>query len=371
MKKPLSFLTLALAVLLALCACGQPTEPLRDAYAREVKAQDVYPSDPFMQPFVRDTEAAYTEELLSAALASADASQRLRTLEAGADRVQALPVYGRQLEATSLTVLAFYAGEQLLGVLTAEHVQTENGTVLREFFAAHPDAPHGLNDAACERELARAIGLLTAERVCGMRFSGLAGGFVTAIGKKPGEDTLCWLAGEMTPFAMVSPFTTAKAGRDALAAFYTHRANLLSTLPYFAWEDKEALGDHFLYRYTQGDVSKLGRTQEELRYLREYDNSVEIPLLDRDGKENVYLLYLLFDGEDLLAEIVLERNAKDGSIRPVQERIAQKDSEGKYIPLQGIAFCTAFNDLWRYTPDASRVQGVTFNGETYGLYLGK
>lgn len=190
------------------------------------------------------------------------------------------------------------------------------------------------------------------------------------VGAADGRYLQYYSGGSLHDFSRVDPFQTIEEGRQAINGFLKKRAQVLSEIPIYAWKTEEAcsyLGiSGYLSRFQGETVGSMSRSAEELAYLEDYDNLILVPLLDASGTENVYQLLLLYRHNDLIAEIVLEREPADGSIRLVRETVSPQNEQGDYIGLTECIYEREVRSLL-CNSDNQSVRGVTLIPNGYRL----
>ena len=107
----------------------------------------------------------------------------------------------------------------------------------------------------------------------------------------------------------------------------------------------------------------MGETRVDNLY--DYETVIAIPLLDENGQEYCYVLHLLYIQNYLIGEVILKKQ-EDGVSTSVSAIYAEKTTTGGYIPLEGINYVAAVEELL-VGVDETQVVGIGFDGSEYSL----
>ena len=120
----------------------------------------------------------------------------------------------------------------------------------------------------------------------------------------------------------------------------------------------------YINKYRYQDVSTMGETRVDNLY--DFETVIAIPLLDENGQEDIYVLHLLYIQNYLIGEVILKK--QDGVGTSVSAIYAEKTTTGGYIPLEGINYVAAVEELL-VGVDETQVVGIGFDGSEYCLIL--
>ena len=97
---------------------------------------------------------------------------------------------------------------------------------------------------------------------------------------------------------------------------------------------------------------------ERRMYMEIFDNHILVPLVDSNLKEDIYALYLLFDNNDLIAQIVIKRDriGTESNFTCMWDLFDQK-ADGEYAPMDNIPYAEIVNAALQ---SGMEVEGVIF-----------
>ena len=124
----------------------------------------------------------------------------------------------------------------------------------------------------------------------------------------------------------------------------------------FRWHSEEARKSFevgYLNRFVQETLPLDESVEQTFAFIMESDRHLAIAVDGKDGKgkEDRYILYLFYSGDDLIAEMVLENT--ETLIRCDWKKVAEKDENGDYVPLPEATYVTEIKKLI-----AQKKQGV-------------
>lgn len=309
---------------------------------------------------------------------SGQASESFRTAAAESEEIRLLPVYDADLGETGYVCVCFYRDSELTATRTVAASKVEETVQIEEipdFRKIIPSVTTPLSDENCFTFLS---GSPSDFRVTGLIYDlNPAWMEIYPIGYSGDKETLSYLYNEPYAFTRVDPFRTVEEGRTAIAAYNAERADILSRLPVYPWEDDVFLSPNgYLYTYMHRDIVNDTGYQGDGGYLYwdnvEYDGSAItiIPLLGEDGEEDVSVLHLLYYHNQLIAELVLNRVGKgaDSVFRCALQREATKDEAGNWIPLGRSIYETELERLKERVGDRG-VAGICYVDGAYQAVL--
>ena len=370
MKKSLFYL-LIFCVMLSVMGCEKketndlaPTEEMTDEVI-SINAAEYYrkKSNEF-------TEAYYLGDALTLDwtgsveryVASGKASAELVQNYQLSDSMEVLPVLGQYLESTRLAVYLFYRDGALSGCATLAMDTTLNERQIEEF--SHMDEQdhwyaEALSDEDCFLTISECRKNYPDFRILGIVFQTDGYPCVIPVGKMEGETSVKMVFGSLTEFRLVAPFQTIEQGRQAFEEYFDQKDKMLSDVIIYPWLKNPQNDGYFLRRYENQGC-------ELPEYFLEYDNWVDIPLMDEQLEENHYTLYLLFQGNALIAEVVLARDGERFEI--AWENAAPKDENGSYQTIEKSKYERIYSAATGIMPQ-SDICGVIFKDNDFHPYI--
>lgn len=370
------FLTVVLCLLLLLCGVGcrqlSPSEGQTDA-VYEIPANLVTPGNGELENYYIPSEPATDwSDALRRYCESEASSPELSDAFRSADSFGTVPVFGTDLEATRLFLGIFSKGQTVSGAFLM--CQNPDGTLSEAEFAKDSYSEgNPISNAICTEMLARLFHDYPEFQLAGVVYQMDGWKQVYPVGQLEGR-ALQYYDGMLCDFSRVDPFRTVAEGRASIEAYLKRRAQLLSELPIYLWQTKEARsylgGVGYLSRFKGESVPAMNRSPESFAYLNAYDDLILVPLLDETGRENVYQLLLLYRHNQLIAELLLKRDPADGRIGLARERIAPQNADGGYIGLSECTYAKEVRSLLAGVPAEKVVRGVAVTNDGYRLILG-
>lgn len=286
------------------------------------------------------------------------------------DRVESIPVLDSYLKETNQVAHLFFKDNELVNVVTMDVKETLTEAQITEFSQKPTrDNPYleALSDEHCFARISVCIENYPSFNIIGVVYNTSGYPTIYPVGINKGEKTIKYVAGEPTAFGLVDPFTSLDEGRKAFENYWQIKNAILSEMQIFKWTTTNPYYNEMGYirRYTHECVYALG-LEKETQYLWDYDNMIVVPLTDINGKEDVYILHLLYYHNELIAELVLENKGIDSEIVyvPAWQNIAPKDEMGKYIPIAEPRYTEITKEALNKNKDFS-MQGVIFNGTEF------
>lgn len=294
------------------------------------------------------------------------ASDAFKELFGNADNITIIPVYGVYLESTSLGVCLFSDDDVLLGTKTI-HVFEEEGEVqITEFQMIIDDTIYysTLSDDHCFWIISSSQADYPTFQLLGVVYKATGYQTIYPIGILDGENYIKFYYYGLSAFGWVDPFSTVEEGRDKYDIYWIIRTAIIKSIPVFPWKTKVLYSQGYMNKYRHQDVFTMGETRVDNLY--DYETLIAIPLLDENGQEDIYVLHLLYIQNYLIGEVILKD--QDGVGTSVSATYAEKTTTGGYIPLEGINYVAAVEELL-VGVDETQVVGIGFDGSEYCLIL--
>ena len=278
-------------------------------------------------------------------------SGRYSLLYHNADKVVMFPVVGLFFQQTDLVHYVFYEGN--MAVAYAEVTLLPSGEVdLANQPTIYTDYMEGINRLDETYPNAEILAMV--------RDSVVIPSYVVRLADDP---TLKQYQNDPRSFRHVSAFTTLEEGRALMAEYLSKMQLHYESLPVFPWKS-----DVNMRRYMPGSF-EWTEDPEIDEILQAYEDMQIIPLLTGDLEEEIYALCLLYYHGDLAAEIVIRKDLSKtdssgwaNNHKIVWKRVASKDENGKYIPLEMSSYQKVIQDA--QACDESWIGlGVVYNGE--------
>ncbi|MFA5067721.1 MAG: hypothetical protein WCR28_01950 [Candidatus Izemoplasmatales bacterium] len=293
------------------------------------------------------------------------ASDAFIELYNNADDISIIPVYGKNLEYTSLVVCLFSDDDVLLGTKTI-HVFEEEGEVqITEFTVIIGDTSNHnpLSDRQCFLKISSCQADYPTFQLLGVVYYAIGYQTIYPIGIPDGENYIKFYYYGLSAFGWVDPFSTVEEGRDKYDIYWITRTAIIKSIPTFPWKTKVLHSQGWINKYKHQDIFTMGETRVDNLY--DYETVIAIPLLDENGQEYCYVLHLLYIQNYLIGEVILKKQ-EDGVSTSVSAIYAEKTTTGGYIPLEGINYVAAVEELL-VGVDETQVVGIGFDGSEYSL----
>ncbi len=364
---------LLMALLFLLTGCGgvQGVDCMElavagDEWARfgyDVEGEEEFESDHIVTDDVFDREELI--ETVDAYAESESASDIFLSFYQQADRIEILPVFSMYLDYTDLAVITFYRDNEMFGVKIVDFKDDLKSLV--EFDSDWtPDAfaHRPLSDEDCLSNFRSCFETNPNFEVVGIIFDYAPISNTHLLGRQPGSLKLQYANGSVIyDFGYVDSFGTVEAGRQAYHAFFEERQTMLEALLVFPWQ-VETLGYYTDWNYYSHTISfeEAGVTEAEMAALHQCEDLVCIPLLDTEGNEGVYQMYLLYRNNCLIAQMVFQNGDADASL--VYHRINSSVTDGEQENAYMHSLRQAEAAL-RKNRNALRIVGVAFDGEAF------
>lgn len=325
MKKAIS-LVICLVIILLLVGCNDNSVPTEVPFEKPTEtAAPRYPNEPDI-PDVKDLLPSWQSYV-----------QDLVGLYESSDEVKQYSVYDSvTLSLTFNVVCAFYNDGKLT---TTRYFSVENNRI------SLPEDIYYYDGAGAVRTLNDCFEVCPNLEIIG--FVGL----LSPIGRIDGQGPVLiydFQEKELEPFTRVeSDFTNMEDGFRLRAEYYANQAKIEENIPVFRWKETDDHTDDNGYYDIYGPVDY-------------YDRIVVCPLLDKDGKEGVYLCHLIYLRNKLIGEVVSTE-----SEMYILKRFGEYDeATGTYAQLEGSLYIKTIDEFIKNNPRKT-VKGVCFNGEKY------
>lgn len=369
MKKRMCIILLTLISISVLFGCAEKNELSKTENELAAELRSVLVSTvnttitqtDFTQNYYLDSPLTGEYALYAASYAQApDASAEFTELWTNCNDIRYYPVLETHLQATRLFIVAFYADNVIIDSFTLEVRESETDDSVTEF--EHPfytleeeygTGPFHRSDVTSRiRDIAE---LCDNASVAGFVFHSSDYSTIYAVGTEYGDHTLKYWKNQMwNEFGFVDGFTSIEEGRAAYERYFQERTQLFASIPVYEWtEDVKKT----VYFNRFADTHRDG-------VLGEYETYVAIPLLDEKFRENCYVLFLLYDHNDLIGEIIIRKNGSEGE--EVWRREAAKDAEtGRYSAMD-----SSYVLVVSKAQEKLDVRGVSFkDGKLYPVGL--
>lgn len=278
------------------------------------------------------------------------------------DRIEVIPVLGQYLESTRLAVYLFYRDGSLSGCTTLAMNTTFNEQQIEEFSRMNEQDNwyvEALSDEDCFLTISECQKNYPDFHIQGIVFQTEGYPCMIPVGRIEGEIFVKMFFGSVREFRLVAPFQTIEQGRQAFEEYFDQKAEMLSDVIIYPWLKNPQNDGYYLRRYeNQG--------YEMPEYFREYDNWVDIPLLDAQLEENHYSLYLLFQRNTLIAEVVIAREGDRFEI--AWENVATKNENGSYQMIEKSKYEQIYSSATGITSQ-SNICGVIFKDNDFHPYM--
>ncbi len=150
-------------------------------------------------------------------------------------------------------------------------------------------------------------------------------------------------------FRLVYPFSTVEEGRKAFEEYHRKYAEIAAEIPVFPWNSID-------YDYLTYTVNTIVQTKiftdsslGNWKFGELYDTWIPLPLLNENGEEGIYITYLLYCKNDLVAELVY--NYADTSAPLEYLNYAKYDKKsGKFSPLTSARYTEAAKNAGTGSP---------------------
>ena len=349
-------LLITFVALLMLCSCAdavdailQKERPLEGEFAGAKEALTTHDEE----------EAVSTaEDIMN------DPVTDLSAIMKEADSFADVPIYGTYLEQTSAVVRQYFKNGALFAT-----VAFSDGNMIQDFDIYNP-----LGNLCCLNVTNRCRLQYPDCPIIGYVY--VTDGFsaIYPVVMNVSENNVQFYFNELTDFRMVDAFRTIDDGRRAFENYFAEQAKLLSEIPVFPWKEADDNGNyrylHYLHKFLLDDIwddtaliEKLPNTE----FIFEYDFSLAIPLLDNEGKEGVYVGYLLYQKNKLIAECVLK---VDNSVYAAEfiHAAAYNAQTKSFDAIEKSNYEKAMNVLGDEVDNLlSSLDGVIWTGEDYGV----
>ena len=146
-----------------------------------------------------------------------------------------------------------------------------------------------------------------------------------------------------------SEFSTMEEGFRLRAEYNAIQAKIEAEIPVFKWAT-----------LVDNNTEERGYHPTIYGPIYHYDRMVVCPLLDENGKEEVYICHLLYLRNRLIGEVVCTKDKKF-----VLERYGEYDERSKtYAPIEKSLYLEAIDEYRKSNPGKT-VTAVGFNGENF------
>ena len=284
--------------------------------------------------------------LAQAYVDNAEENDDFATYYQASDRVEAYPILGTYLEPTKRAAYLFYQNEYAFAIafLSFDSAGNVDGTpTCKEMTSLPLSVVEAQSIEDCYMELTDCISEHPDFDILGLVLASQGYPAVYPVGRQQGEATIKYMANQACNFSLVDPFTTIEDGYQAFQDYLSKRHAILSEITIYPWNDMPFYESDYLSIFKSTSWSE--RENGDYSYLDAYDSWVAVPLLSSDLAEDVYVLYLLYYHNQLIAEIVIE-NKYDGTeytCSSVWENVAAKSADGQYIPLETSQYVSTLN----------------------------
>ncbi|MBE5964813.1 MAG: hypothetical protein E7252_07735 [Lachnospira sp.] len=268
--------------------------------------------------------------------------------------IKTVPVVGNMYEYTSLMMVIFYDGDNMLDAKVMQIVEENNTKKLVKW----DYNIEGENDSKA----------MTGEENLFVLLKGYSSVFdgnfevmgikvdTTVFGKKKVEDTIIESNWSGVSNRYVGPCSTIEEMQEGYKAYKTYRNDFYSKLPIYSTE--KLLFNIYPYGYTTlSDV---------------FDVKINIPLLTKELEENVYQGFVFLNKSNIVSEIVvsnkdLENDAYDGYYEGTLEDLPTCYRNNDIQSIDELLYSKVVLASWTSNP-GFLVKGVIFHDKQYFPY---
>lgn len=275
-----------------------------------------------------------------------------------ADSIKIIPVYGPYFQYTSIATALFYSENELIGTVNLV-VEEKNGVMtvedLEPRIKDNDLLMDRLSDSCIFRNLK--VGPDATEGHFDLVALEYNGGNVFEVGfdnsiKEP-KQLKIRQGGLLESISYIEPSGSIEEIRKSYYDYFVLNSELDEKLPVYEWKP------------TSRTLFEIYSSQSMISYLDAKGWNFSIPLLDENGKENVYEANLVFQGRKLIAEVILKRVTKDGhdQVEIVRERVSEKDvATGRY---EGLKNSEYHDFVSSQKGNGADIKGIGFDGEKF------
>lgn len=374
MKKIISLLLMIAFAATLLSSCGVPEGNINTTTAddpittRPLNSTEKYHKRYELSPFLSDdVPDSVSTEAVIAYLSGNSVEESLAALYSDSDEVVPIPIFGRYLDKTSLLFCVFKKQSEPVG--SAILVIDSGGNIVSECDYVSDDihlpdvSAKKWNDNAYRYYLEDVS--FFGSNIVGVSYTGQW----LFIGTENDDETV--LRNPLySEFGYIDPFTSIEEGREKYDVYFAFREEQVAQLPIYEWKEANLSSTGYMRLFEHRDKSydEDGRT---FPYLGDYDWYINVPLLDSKGRENVYVLQLLYQKQTLIAELLLENDTSGETsvYRARMERVSEKDPQtGEYIGLNN-SYLEKCDQL--LANGNENVKGIAFDGKDYRVIYNK
>lgn len=325
---------------------------------------DVKPSNGRIEDFYSiDVTDSISNTAISYFVDNEACSDSLSSLFANSDEVLSIPILGPYLEKTSLCVCLFKKQGNLIG--TKAIMVDSAGNVVSELEELLGDSykETAFTDSYVFSVISDCLSSYPEFEIKGIVYDESGYMMVYPVGANANDETILFYNYKLLEFSLVDSFTSLREGREKFNTYWNFRANLISQIPIFKWENVSLHPNGYINKFRYQDIYYSGIDMNSCQYLFDYDWFVVVPLLSKTGHEGECVLHLLYQKDKLIAELVLQQDS-EGIIRLIKERVSDKEIQtDQYVGLDGIDYVAQISYL--STNDSANIKGIGFDGEKY------
>lgn len=224
----------------------------------------------------------------------------LSTIIEKAESFVDVPIYGTYLEETSSVVRQYFKNNTIFAT-----VALSDGEMIHDFDIYNP-----LGHLKCLNVTRRCQTQFPNYPIIGYVYETDGYSVIYPIVMNTDETKVQYYFGGLSDFRMVDPFQTIADGRQAYVDYFAEQKEILSEIPIYPWTEADNNYNYsYLNKFLLDDIwddtsliEKLSNTE----FIFLYDFYIAIPLLDDKGNEGVFVGYLLYQKNKLIAELVLK-----------------------------------------------------------------
>lgn len=264
-----------------------------------------------------------------------------------------VPALGPYLEGTGTKIRLFYNSE---GVLVKSEAIDDGTTINNKYYDAYRNG----------KNAAKQITEFAAKNYPDFKIIGYvynnAEPFkeIYPIGYYKDSPYIQYFYNEPVDFLLVEPFKTIEDGRLAFEKYLKKREQILSETPVFKWSSVDYTNLKYGANSIVQDKIFTDPSITDWKFGALYDSWTPLPLLDENGNEGIYIAYLLYCKNELIAELVY--NYADRSAPLEYLRYASFDEEtGTFNPLPTSEYIKAY----RLAGETARITGMKWVNKTY------
>ncbi len=289
-----------------------------------------------------------------------------------ADTVKSVPVLGTYLETTDVVAYMFFKDNSICSTallsfdIKGEPVSIELAEFAETDISKYPFIDTHSNEA-CYIAIKECLSTDPDFEILGVVHSNSGYQTTLPIGRSKGETVIKYFFNQPMSFNLVEPFESIEEGRIAFAKYLVEQDAIKSEIPIFSWKTEKFYENGFWRKYSLDYIyDDTAENKDKILPFVEAEivvSWISIPLLDEELNEGVLISHLLYYRNQLIGEVVIKEN-QDYSVSAIYARIAHKDADGAYVPIEKSEYQKAIESA---ASDYSHIEieGVIFDEGRY------